>query len=94
MIAHHRFTITATCPVDGSQDTYDATVTVTRVLPVELIAPAVERSTSGGPAFQEQIAQRLADDLRATVELVGTHSGITSTVTATPCATTPTQARS
>lgn len=77
----HRLPVRAICPVDGSADLYDAIVRVDRILEVEEIRAAVAAATRA-PIYQEELAQKLARTLGASIELVGRHSGVGTLVVA------------
>lgn len=72
--------ITCKCPVNGGSDHYVMTVRSSRMIVTSHIRGAVDRLTAE-PTFQEDLAQKLAAELGATVELVGWHEGIRVTTT-------------
>jgi len=76
-------TVTAKCPVAFDYvDVYDLTVEAEqRTIPVEDILDAIARLTEK-PIFQEELTERLSEELRATVETFGTHSGVKTTCVA------------
>lgn len=75
MLVKHYLTITASCPVDGKPDHYEAVVECARVVKVEDILAAVE-SMKAQKIFQEQLTQELARSLGAKVTTTGYHSGV------------------
>jgi hypothetical protein len=66
---------TAACPVDQLPDVYLCVVRAARVVPVEDILRAAAAATKG-PAYQEDITQKLHRLLACEVETVGWHSGV------------------
>jgi len=71
----YSFTLTAKCPVDGSQDVYQVAVISNRMVPVESILVA-SRELTIHPDYQEALCQRLATELKSRVEMIGVHSGV------------------
>lgn len=78
MIVKHSLTITATCPVDGKPDHYDATIECARVVKVEDIIAAVY-ALKTRTIFQEELTQELSRQLGAKVTTIGYHSGVKTT---------------
>lgn len=79
----HELAAVTVCPVTDRPDVYRMTVETDRLISVEEIIEAVDRY-SGEAIYQEDLTQQLATELVATVETVGTHSGVTTTVVAEP----------
>lgn len=77
MKVKHKLQIYGKCPVDGANDSYNLTVTTTKIIKVEDIIAAVRRLQ--WPLFQEEVTQILADELGCNVRTVGHHSGIKTT---------------
>jgi NADPH-dependent 7-cyano-7-deazaguanine reductase QueF len=75
LLVKHSLTITASCPVDGKPDHYEAVIECSRVLKVEDILAAVE-TLKGQKIFQEQLTQELARAIGAKVTTTGYHSGV------------------
>ena len=75
MLVRHSLTITASCPVDGKPDHYEAVIECARVVKVEDIIAAVE-SLRVQKIFQEELTQELARTLGAKVTTTGYHSGV------------------
>jgi hypothetical protein len=71
----HRLEIRAKCPANQSEDTYQLTVLVSRVLLVEDILATVEKLTQE-PIYQEILTVNLAQALSAQVTTRGWHSGV------------------
>lgn len=80
MIVLHQFPIVSKCPVDDRQDVYECTVESDRVIKVEDILAAVARHTKA-PMFQEDITERMAEDLGCKVTTSGLHSNVRTVVT-------------
>ena len=78
ILTRYEFELKATCPVDGSEDTYAVTVEAHRIIPVERILEVARRATADH-AYQETITEHLAEVLCATVTTVGDHSGVKTT---------------
>lgn len=74
----YELTIHAKCPVDGSDDIYQMTVTTSEIIPVELILDIV-KECSALPIFQESLTESLAAKLQTTVKTVGYHTGVKTT---------------
>lgn len=76
-------TFTATCPVDGSTDIYELTVTSESAwYRVEKLLEVIGVATKE-PAFQEEITDRIAQEFPgAIVETTGEHSGVRTAVMA------------
>ncbi len=77
----HKFIIKSKCPVDGTEDSYRATVTPKKFVMVEEILDVVAEIT-GTPIYQEDMTQQLAEMIEGEVTTVGRHSGVVTTVTA------------
>ena len=77
----YRTTFAATCPVDGSDDVYRVRVRSDWMIPVEEIVAALGE-LRGKPIYQEELTQRLADELGAEVATRGAHSGVATRCTA------------
>lgn len=75
MLVRHSLTITASCPVDGKPDHYEAVVECVRVVKVEDILAAVQQLRDR-KVFQEELTQELARTLGAKVTTTGYHSGV------------------
>lgn len=80
-------TFVGECPVDGTKDVYELTITTEGSgLFVENILSAIEMATQS-PATQEKITELLREILNASIVAVssivtvGVHSGIRTTVT-------------
>jgi GTP cyclohydrolase I len=73
----HYLQAVGTCPVDESVlDVYEVEVVVEdSVLPVERVIEAVRVATAE-PIFQEDLTERLAAALDASVRTTGYHSGV------------------
>lgn len=68
MKVSHTFRGHATCPVDPRiVDDYEVTVETNRLIKVEDIFGAFRRIKEDGPIFQEDLTQKLATALNATV---------------------------
>lgn len=81
MTATYQTRFTAQCPVDGTTDIYDLTVVSEQMIPVEEILEAIKDSTQH-LVFQEEIHGNLSARLPdASITIVGTHSGVLTTVT-------------
>lgn len=74
----HKFTINATCPVNGDDDYYDCTITVYRTVPVESITEVI-RDLTQKPIMQEELTEELAMRLEASVVTVGDHGNVQTT---------------
>lgn len=84
MKVKHELTITAKCPVDGTTDEYECTVETECLIKVEdILAKAKRFLNIEGGIFQEDVCGCLASEIGgdAKVTLVGTHSGVRTTVT-------------
>jgi hypothetical protein len=84
MKVKHELMIKARCPVDGTTDEYECTVETEYLIKVEDILEKAKRFlTIENGIYQEDVCGVLAGELGgdATVTLVGTHSGVTTTVT-------------
>jgi len=75
LLVRHSLTITASCPVDGKPDHYEAVVECVRVVKVEDILAAVQQLRDR-KVFQEELTQELARTLGAKVTTTGYHSGV------------------
>lgn len=74
MIATHNFTLTATCPVDGSRDVYEVSVKVGYLVKCEDIVAAAETISKESPVFQEELTEKLARKIpHSTVTTSGHH---------------------
>lgn len=84
MKVKHEFTVWARCPVDQTVDEYQCTVETECLIKVEDILEKAKRfSTIKDGIFQEDVCGCLAGEIGgdAKVTLVGTHSGVKTTVT-------------
>jgi hypothetical protein len=83
MKVKHELTMWARCPVDQTLDEYQCTVETECLIKVEDILKRTQRfHTIEGGIFQEDVCAELANEIGgdATVTLVGTHSGVKTTV--------------
>lgn len=79
----YQFEVCARCPVDGSLDVYSASLSIDYQIDVEDIlahAALFEQKS----IYQEDLTQELSNHYKAEVSTIGTHSGVTTTVTAVP----------
>lgn len=76
----HRLEITAVCPADKLPDVYACEIHAARVIPVEHILSEVE-NLRAVELYQEDLCQRLHRALACRVVLIGSHSGVQTTVT-------------
>ena len=72
MKARHRITIESRCPVNNDLDRYVCDVYPTRLLFCEKLELVVFKATRG-PITQEELTQKLADDLDCMVRTRGQH---------------------
>jgi len=84
MLCRYEFQLTAVCPVDESADHYAVTVSSSREIRVERLLEFALTFRQAA-ATQEVITARLAAEFpSATVETVGYHSNVRTTVSAGP----------
>jgi hypothetical protein len=82
----HQFQVRALCPVDGSEDAYEAEFTTNSIVPVETLLAAAAKF-SGQVIFQEELTRQLFNEFHTVwrvggrLATVGTHSGVVTTVT-------------
>jgi hypothetical protein len=76
----HELKIQGRCPINDGLDVYDLIVETTVIIKVEDILSAVTELPQ--PIFQEDITQRLAHKLRASITTIGFHSGVKTTCSA------------
>ena len=79
----HEVVMTARCPIDQSIDIYRVKVETWMMAPVETILEEI-RAFEDVEMFQEDITAHLATELGCSVEMLGTHSGVTTTTRAEP----------
>lgn len=78
----HSTTFVGICPVDGSHDIYQLTVSTDLLVTVEDILEAIRKATDSRK-FQEEITESLARLLPdCSIETVGVHSGVETRVSA------------
>lgn len=82
MTVVYEFTLSVSCPVDGTLDTYEATLTSPSMVSVEAINAQVAYYADK-VIFQERLTEDMWHRLGCGGELttVGTHSGVRVTVT-------------
>lgn len=82
MTVTHELTIKAKCPVDAMTDEYQCMVETECLIKVEDILAKV-KVLGRKPIFQEDLCAQLAKEIGgdSTVTLIGTHSGVKTTVT-------------
>lgn len=79
MKVEHKLSVASLCPVDNRRDLYTLFVRTNRVVKVEDILEAVEKSTKK-PIFQENLTAALAKVLGCEVETQGWHGEVFTTV--------------
>lgn len=79
MMTTYEFTVTATCPANGSRDEYKFTMDFAGMLRVEGIFDTISLLTAQ-PIYQEHLTQKIHDAFEAQQTVsVGTHSGVKTT---------------
>ena len=74
----HEIEVRGLCPVDLSFDVYQVKISSMKIVKVEEIISVV--NALKWPLYQEEMTQKLAEELQCSVCSVGYHSGVKTTV--------------
>lgn len=80
MLVEHKFSVSATCPIDGKRDAYTVWIVLDRAIPVEEIV-AKAQAIITEPILQEHLTEKLSELFGCRVKTLGMHGSVETTVT-------------